>query len=97
MITVAELPHRTEDLAMRLAVKIVGAQDFERLVDTLIIEQNRAEDRLLGLEILRRNALQNVVRRCRRHLPPRFGPSHHRPTEGRDYAPARPSDASLQC
>ena len=41
---------------MRLAVEVVGVEDFERLVDGLVLEQDRAEHRLLGLEVLRGNA-----------------------------------------
>ena len=56
LIAVRQLGHHAEDLAMRLAVEVVGVKDFERLVDGLVLEQDRAEHRLLGLEILWRNA-----------------------------------------
>ena len=41
---------------MRLAIEVVGVEDFEGLVDSLVLEQDGAEHRLLGFEILRRNA-----------------------------------------
>ena len=42
---------------MRFAVEIFGRKDFERVVNRVVVEQNRAEHRLFGFEILRRNAL----------------------------------------
>src|SRR5271170_2054917 len=68
LAVVGELRHRAEDLAMRLAVEIFRRQNFERVIDRVIVEQNRAQHGLFCLEILRRNALQNIVRRYR-HLP----------------------------
>ena len=41
---------------MRLAIEIVGVEDFERLVDGLVLEQDARPAPILGLEILRRNA-----------------------------------------
>src|SRR5271170_6293088 len=68
LAVVGKLRHRAEDLAMRLAVEIFRRQDFERVIDRVVVEQNRAQHGLFCLEILRRNALQNIVRRYR-HLP----------------------------
>ncbi len=56
LAAVGEIRHRAEDLAMRLAVEIFGGYGFERKIDRLVIEQDRAQHRLFGLEILRRNA-----------------------------------------
>ncbi len=50
---------------MRLAIEIVRAQHFERLVDSLVLEQNCAEHRLLGFEVLGRNAPEDLSRRNR--------------------------------
>ena len=56
LVAVRQLGHHAKDLAMRLAIEVVGVEDFEGLVDGLVLEQDRAEHRLLGLQILRRNA-----------------------------------------
>ena len=42
---------------MRLAVEFFRHKDFERVVNRVVVEQNRAQHRLFCFEILRRNAL----------------------------------------
>ena len=56
LVAVRQLGHHAKDFAMRLAIEVVGVEDFKGLVDGLVLEQDRAEHRLLGLQILRRNA-----------------------------------------
>ena len=49
-----EVEHRGEDLAVPAAVEVLGLQDLGGLRDGRLGEQHRAEHRLLGVEVLRR-------------------------------------------
>jgi hypothetical protein len=48
-----QFEHRTIDLPMRRAVEVLFDQQFHRLGHRAIVEENCAENRLLGLHILR--------------------------------------------
>ncbi len=61
LIVVGELHHRAENLAMGLAIEIVRGEDFERLVDGLVFEQDGAEHRLFGLDISARTSSRQVI------------------------------------
>lgn len=50
---VGELRHRAENLAMRLAVEVFRRQNLERVVNRVVVEQNRAQYGLFCFEILR--------------------------------------------
>ena len=51
-----EVHHGGEDRRVLRGVEVVGLQQLDGLEDGIAIEQQRAEDRLLGLEVLRRHA-----------------------------------------
>ena len=53
---------------MGLAIKILRGEDLEGLIDGFVFEQNRAEHRLLGLDILRGNSHQDIVVLRRHHI-----------------------------
>ena len=53
---------------MSFAIEIVRGENFERVVDRVVLEQNRAEHRLLGFDILRGNSSQNVIGLCGHHI-----------------------------
>jgi hypothetical protein len=56
-IALKELSHRSEDGPVLFAVEVLGPQLLldQKGVQVALVEQNRAEDGLLGLEIVRRN------------------------------------------
>jgi hypothetical protein len=56
-----ELEHGAEDLAVRAAVEVLGPQQLDDAVERAVVEQHAAEDRLLGLEALRRHPPEIVV------------------------------------
>jgi hypothetical protein len=43
LVAARQLGDHAKDLAMRLAIEIVGIEDSERLVDSLVLKQDRAE------------------------------------------------------
>ena len=47
-----QLDHASEDPLMNRAVEFFGVEDFEGLVERLVVEQNRPKDSLLCLDIL---------------------------------------------
>ena len=48
-----------EDLAVRLAVEVRWPQELGDLDDRVAVDEDRAEDRLLGLEALGRQAIDH--------------------------------------
>src|SRR5581483_5873997 len=60
LVAVAELDHGAKNLAVALAVKILGPEHLEHVVDRFVVEQNAAQHRRLGFEILRRNFAEVV-------------------------------------
>jgi hypothetical protein len=56
-----ELEHRAIDRAMGLPVEVLRLEEFGDLDDRLAVDQDRAEDGLLGLETVRRQAVDHYV------------------------------------
>ena len=54
-----QLEDRLVDRAVRLAVEVRGAQELGDLDDRVTVDEDRAEHRLLGLETLRRQAIDH--------------------------------------
>src|SRR5919197_1240067 len=52
-----ELQHGAEDGAVGRAVEVLLVEELERLGDGVLGQQHRAEDALLGLDVVRRDAL----------------------------------------
>ncbi len=50
-----EILHGAQDLAVRLAIKIVGDDELDGAVERGVVEQNPAQDRFLGLHAVRRD------------------------------------------
>ncbi len=57
VVALVELDHRREHLAVLLAVEVLGPQVLldQQPVQVPLVQQHRAEHRLLGLEVVRRN------------------------------------------
>ena len=56
-----QLEHRRVDPAVRLAVEVRRAQELRDLDDRVAVDQDGAEHRLLGLETLRRKAVDHAA------------------------------------
>jgi hypothetical protein len=54
-----QLEDGLEDLAVRLPVEVRGPQELGDLDDRVTVDEDRAEDRLLGLEALGRQAVDH--------------------------------------
>ena len=52
-----ERHHLLEDPAMRVAVEIVRLEELGRLVERLVVDENGAQNRALGLEVVWQRAL----------------------------------------
>ena len=83
-----EVEHGIEDQLVRRAVEVVRLDRLEVLGDRVLVEQHRAEHRLLGVEVLRRDP---VVRRAT------GGPPERRVQlrDGHLLNPSRPASAGL--
>ena len=62
-VLVVELFHGLEDLAMRRTVELLGRKLHERFLDDLgvLAEQHGRKHGLLGIDILRHDALNRIV------------------------------------
>jgi len=63
LISFKELDHGLKNFFMGRAIKIGWLQDFKNSTKRLILEQDCAQDRLLGLQILGRDPASGLV--CR--------------------------------
>src|SRR5262249_21929670 len=61
LIALAQRDHRAKYLAMRLAIKILGGQNLDSLIDRVVVEQNCAQYRLFGFDILRRYTFEDII------------------------------------
>ena len=55
-----ELDHRLEDAAVRVAVEVAGVDDRRGVVERVVAEQDAAEHRALGVEVVRRRAIAAI-------------------------------------
>ena len=60
-----QLEHRLVDVAVRLAVEVHRLQEFRDLDDRLAVDEDRPEDRLLGLEAVWRETVDHRAPRWR--------------------------------
>ena len=63
LLLLAKLDHALEYLAMLRQEEILGADFFDGSVQRVVIQQNRAENAALGLEIIRKRAFDSGVSR----------------------------------
>ena len=67
-----EVEHRGEDLAVRLAVEVVGPEaHLDGAIAGVVVEEDAAEDELLSLEVLRRELTEVLFDRRHHHNPDR--------------------------
>ena len=57
LAAVGERHHLLEDAAVRIAEEVLGVDDLGGLVEDLVVDENRAEHALLGLEVVRQGAI----------------------------------------
>ena len=60
---VHQVAHPPEDPPVALEIEVLRAHDLQRRVDRLVVEQDRAQDGALRLEVVRKGFLQAEVRR----------------------------------
>jgi hypothetical protein len=54
MTAFAERHHLVEDAAVRITEEVLGVDQLGGVVERVVVDQDRAEDRLLGIEIVRK-------------------------------------------
>ena len=59
----SERNHLLEDVPVLREEEILGFQRFNGGVQCVVVEQNRAEDGALGIEIIRKGAFENGIDR----------------------------------
>ena len=95
LVLVLEREHRLVDLRMRGMVEVLGRDFVQDGVDRVVVEQQCRKHRLLGLEILRRNASPACLHR--REIP-RVVCACHQVPPGKNLTavfPARPFRSTL--
>src|SRR5271165_2196177 len=59
---------------MRLSIEVLRSKQLDDPIDAFVLEQNRAENRFLGFDVLWRNPPQYAVHRFRHSSPSSKGP-----------------------
>ena len=58
VMPLVERDHPIEDAAMRVAIEVAAVDDLGRQIERVVVNQDCAEHRLLGFEVVRKRVLR---------------------------------------
>ena len=63
LAAVGQPDHPLEDAPVRVAEEVLRVDDLRRLIERLVVDQDRAEHALLGFEVVRQDAVGHGERK----------------------------------